>query len=212
MYKANDKDKYMIAALTFLIVLIVGTIYLRSNAMTEIILEDDSNISINVETLPQEAVPTAPIEEKKITAYICGYVNKPGNITVIEGTRLGDVLELVGGVMEEADLNIVNLAHKLSDEEMVYIPKKGEIIDEKVNLVPGAGNGSIISQKPGKVNINTASLDELDTLPGVGPSTASKIMEYRKKIGRFSVIEDLMKVTGIGDKKYDSLKDFIIVE
>ncbi len=222
MYKAKDKEKFIIAALILLIVLISGTIYLKSNAATEIILTESNsnnsnNSSTNVDALPSEAEPEAAandtVEEKSIIVYICGQVGRPGNITIAEGSRLGDAIEQAGGALENADLNIINLAHILSDAEMVYVPKKGEIIDEKASIVSSVSSSSpTASKKSGKVNINTASESELDTLPGIGPSTAVKIIEHRNQNGKFKTINDLKNVTGIGAKKFDSLKDFITVQ
>lgn len=194
--------------LVVLIIFISGTIYINQNRKTEIILAQG-----NEENLQVTPSPTAPILEEEIeniTVYICGSVKTPGNVTVAKDSRLGEVLSLVGGVLPTADLEAVNLAHKLVDEEMIYIPKKGDTSRPKLATVNTGVTSA--SQTPGKININTAGESELDSLPGIGPSTAKKIIDYRKAKGAFTAIEDIMNVAGIGEQKFSDLKDLITVK
>lgn len=128
---------------------------------------------------------------------------------------------MAGGNTEEADLSKVNLAYTLSDGQKVYIPKVGEEISEQNEFLEyissGFGNNDVIEEKNGiaiggeKVNINTAKQTELETLPGIGPSTAQKIIDYRTKNGLFETIEDIQNVKGIGDGKFEEIKDNICV-
>ncbi|MGI6189047.1 MAG: transporter [Clostridiales bacterium] len=149
----------------------------------------------------------------RIKVYITGQVKNPGVIEVDEGSRLIDVIELAGGALENADLNRVNLAVRVKDEGMYYIPEIGEEIEERnINGIAGndpAGSSSGTGQK---ININTADEAMLDTLPGIGPSKARGIIEYRNQNGPFQSIEEIKNVPGIGEKTFEQLKDLIAVE
>lgn len=153
---------------------------------------------------------------QKIKVYITGQVKNPGVIEVEEGSRLADVVELAGGALENADLMRVNLALKVKDEGMYYIPEIGEEIQEQdmQGIYGGAGNESSGSYSGAdqKVNINTADEAMLDTLPGIGPSKARRIIEYRNQNGPFQSIEEIKNVSGIGDKTFEQLKDLITVK
>ena len=123
--------------------------------------------------------------------------------------------------MEDADLSCINLAYILSDGQKIYIPKKGEIIKSKSNQMEYVSSdfGDNVLIEDGKdtgyggdkVNINTANQTELETLPGIGPSTAQKIIDYRNKNGKFNSIEDIQNVKGIGDVKYNKIKDYLSI-
>jgi competence protein ComEA len=122
-----------------------------------------------------------------------------------------DAIEAAGGPTGEADLNRINLARRVHDEEQIYVPQKGE---ESFPVSPPSGPSapSSSSQEGGKVNINTATAEELDTLPGVGPSIAQRIIDYRTTNGPFQSIEDIKNVKGIGDATFEKLKDKITVQ
>jgi competence protein ComEA len=144
-------------------------------------------------------------EHAKIKVYITGQVRNPGVVEVDEGSRLQDVVERAGGLLEGADLLRVNLAIKVKDEGMYVIPKEGEQMEE--------GYISPTTQTDnGKVNINTADESQLQTLPRIGPVLARSIIEYREENGPFQKIEDIKNVSGIGDKTFEGLKDLIKVE
>lgn len=138
-----------------------------------------------------------------------------------DGDRVYEAIEKAGGSLEEADLSKINLAYALSDGQKIYIPKKGEIINEENStteyISSDFGNNALIEDnntaesRGGKVNINTANQTELETLPGIGPSTAQKIIDYRSKNGKFDTIEDIQNVKGIGDGKFEDIKDNICV-
>lgn len=149
---------------------------------------------------------------KKIKVYIVGAVRYPGVIEVEEGSRLIDVLELAGGATEEADLERVNLALKVQDEGMYKIPKRGEELMDPSSAVSSTAPSIASGQGRQKVNINTADEAMLDTLPGIGPSKAKRIIEYREQNGPFKSIEEIKNVSGIGDKTFEQLKDLITVE
>lgn len=132
-----------------------------------------------------------------------------------------EAIEAAGGELEDADLSKVNLAYTLSDGQKIYIPKIGEIINEESEAIEYVtsdfGNNVLIEEDNntesggGKVNINTANQTELETLTGIGPSTAQKIIEYRNQNGKFGTIEDIQNVSGIGDSKFENIKNHICV-
>ncbi len=138
-------------------------------------------------------------EEKKITVHIKGQVNKPGIIVLNEGQRLHEAVELAGGALESADLNAINLAKLLKDGESIYIPTKGEFIE----------NTLLHNKISGKININSANKEQLTSLPGVGDTIADNIIKFRNSNNGFNSIEDLINVTGIGEKKFDKIKELI---
>ncbi len=139
-----------------------------------------------------------------------GAVNKPGLIVLSEGARVNDAVRAAGGFAESADTSAVNLAAPISDGQKLHVPAVGE-------QPSGAGQGSVAaSTAPGTsegaaVDINAASAEELDELPGVGPATAQAIIEEREQNGPFESVEDIMRVSGIGEKKFEKLKDSIRV-
>ncbi|HYF82613.1 MAG TPA: helix-hairpin-helix domain-containing protein [Clostridia bacterium] len=203
-------QKSIFAVILLVLVIISGTIYTRQEKSTEISLGEAIEVK---EAVPTPVAAAIEAEPEEISVYICGNVKNPSVIKVKEGTRLDEAIAMVGGANVEADLNIVNLAYRLEDEDMIYIPKKGEKLQGTSKTIPGVNTiKSVGVNKSGKVNINTAGESELDTLSGVGPATAKAIIQYRNQTGPFKSIEDIKKVKGIGDSKYNDLKDGITVE
>ncbi|MBT9130789.1 MAG: ComE operon protein 1 [candidate division WS2 bacterium] len=147
-----------------------------------------------------EIPPTTPAEPVEIVVSLAGAVNNPGVYTLKAGDRLYQVIELAGGFTEEAATENVNLARLLIDEDHIYIPKKGEVTDNPSSPTTG-----------GKININTATQVSLETLPGIGPALASRIISYRQTNGPFKTIEEIKEVSGIGDKRFEDIKDLITV-
>lgn len=152
----------------------------------------------------------------EVTVYISGAVKTEGVITMSSEDRLSDAIKVMGGIVEGADMNAINLAEKLVDGKHYVIPKQGDQIPVDVNAggsTSGAAQtaGENAQGQGGLVNINTATLEQLDTLPGVGEATANKIITYREENGGFKSIEDLKNVKGIGDKKFEDMKSSICV-
>lgn len=139
----------------------------------------------------------------EIKVYVTGLVKNPGVYTMEEGERVIDAINKAGGPLEEADLTNINLAQKVKDEQMIIVPKKGETN----NISPTS-----TIQKNEKININTATKEELQTLPGIGPVTAERIIEFRENKGSFKKIEDIMNVPRIGPKLFEQIKDKITVD
>lgn len=157
---------------------------------------------------------TEETESKKIYVYVVGQVNNPGVIEAYAGDRLKTIIEMAGGFSSEANIEKVNLAYEVEDGQKIIIPNIHDTEDLDENyIMTGAGANVVEGNSYGsKVNINKATQTELETLTGIGPSMASKIIEYRNKNGRFDKIEDLKNVPGIGESKYESIKDSIIVK
>jgi len=152
---------------------------------------------------PTSAPASTPGE---IGVYVVGAVLNPGVYFLPQGSRVEDALEAAGGPTDEADLVRVNLAKRVYDEEQIYVPRLGE---ENPPLPPPSGSPG--SQAGGKININTATVAELDTLPGIGPVLSQRIVDYRKANGPFAAIEDIKNVQGIGEATFEEIKELIFV-
>ena len=154
-----------------------------------------------------EKTEVSTTQEAVIFVDIKGAVKNPGVYQMKSGDRVKDALDAAGGLTDEADSQKVNLAQRVEDQMVIVVPKVGEEATE----IP-AGAMSKEASKEGKVNINTATVEELKTLKGVGEKKAEAIIEYRKKNGSFKTKEDLMKVRGIGKKLFDSFQERIVTQ
>jgi len=163
--------------------------------------------------------------EEEIKVYVVGCVKNPGIVVLKKGQLIADAINAAGGAAENADMENINLVYKLKDNVMLYIKSKDEAqTDGKageagkgVDIVRDSGgvvvnSGSSETKTGGKININTASVDELDTLPGIGEATAGDIIAYREKNGPFKKIEDIMNVPRIKQSRFNNIKDFITVD
>ena len=152
-------------------------------------------------------------KEYKIKVYVTGAVNFPGVIELEEGARIQDAINLAGGAKEDANLEKVNLAYCLEDGQKLYIPNIGE---NEVEYISTENGDNVIEKNPNsnnsKVNINTGGVEELKALPGVGDLLAQKIIDYREENGKFKTIDELKNVSGIGDKKFESMKEYVSVK
>lgn len=164
-------------------------------------------IPMEEEDSPFPFEPNISNESRDEPVYIYidikGEVKNPGVYKVLIDSRLFQLLTLAGGTTGEADTLAINLSLKLYDQQVIYIPSYSDefpiisyVIDDNVSKV---------------ININSASLEILDTLPGIGPSTAQSIIDYRTEVGFFISIEDIMNVTGIGEATFNEIKDLITV-
>ena len=155
-----------------------------------------------------------------VIIHITGSVKNPGIVKLKEGSRIEDAIESAGGLTENADITKVNLAYVVEDGTKIKIPSASEedIGDEDI-IDSKSGDNIIIKENTVSsnnstqtININKATEKEFETLPGIGPSLASKIIEYRNQNGKFESIEDIKNVNGIGDNKYEKIKDLITVK
>lgn len=141
-----------------------------------------------------------------VTVYVTGAVQQPGVVTVAAGARTADAVNACGGLLPQADAERVNMAQPVKDGQQIRVPEKKEI-----GTAGADGKAASGKDADGCINLNTADEKALDTLPGVGPATARKIIEYRESEGGFQSTEDLMKIKGIGQAKYDKLKDKVTI-
>lgn len=202
MNKINKKQKIV---LIFVSIFIVCVAYYINTSQSK------ENIINSEDTLEENKINT---EEEKIVIHISGAVNKEGVIEILSTARIKDAIEMAGGVKENADLTNINLAQVLEDGVKIYIPiKEEQVLEEKTSKNVEVNNIKLEdSNKTNIVNINTANQTQLETLPGIGASTALKIINYRKQNGKFNNIEDIKQVSGIGESKFNKIKNFIKVK
>ena len=208
----NKKQKIVLIIIISIITLGVAyyTYIMKTN--------DEFNVeeqSLEVEKDTEEENNEVKEEKSKIIIHVSGAVVNEGIVELEEKARVADAIEAAGGVTEDAYMRDINLASLLEDGMKVYIPTKEEVMQKEENSDYIIGSNNIIennnveSKKSGKVNINTATKEELDTLPGVGELTANKIISYREENGKFKSIEEIKEVSGIGDSKFEQIKDLI---
>jgi len=172
--------------------------------------------------VPPQPTPTAAPSPTPgpIQVFVNGQVAAPAVYTLPPQSRVADAIAAANGFTDEADTAVVNLALSLSDGAQVYVPAIGDNAPPPPVVVSQAGSQPAAGSQPtaaasadsgGLININTATMDELDALPGVGPSTAQKILDHRDENGRFNAIEEIMNVSGIGEAKFNQIKELITV-
>jgi competence protein ComEA len=165
--------------------------------------------------LPPDGATTVPAAVTPIVVQAAGAVVQPGVYRLAPGSRVADLVAAAGGLTPEGDPDRVNLASPLADGARVYLPRRGEA-DPPGPVSDGGGSaggsaGAAASVPPAPIDLNTATADQLDTLPGVGPATAGAIIDYRQRHGRFHSVEELGQVRGIGDAKLAQLRDLVRV-
>jgi competence protein ComEA len=213
MNEINKKQKIIIILIG--IASLIGISYFLFFKEEDTNIQELENISVTEETKEKE-------ENSKIMIHIAGAVQKEGILELDKNSRIADAIEKAGGLKEEACLDNINLAEILEDGSKIDIPTKTDAESQEHEVESTikqsktqstTKSDTITSQQTqkGKININTASQSELENLPGIGPSTASKIIEYRKENGKFKSIENIKDVKGIGDSKYNKIKDYITV-
>jgi competence protein ComEA len=161
-----------------------------------------------VSTAPAPAAALAPaqIAPARVVVHVVGAVRRPGLYRLAQGARIADAVERAGGPSRKADLAGVNLAAPLADGEQVVVPQRGAVAGAS-----GAGSGGAGSAgaPTGPVHLSTATLEQLDSLPGVGPVTAQKILDYREQHGAFTSVDELDAVPGIGPARLEQLRELV---
>lgn len=159
-----------------------------------------------------EGVPTSPSGDPELVVAVAGKVRRPGLVRLPAGARVADALEAAGGPLPGTDAALLNLARKVTDGELILVgvtappPAAGSATGATAGPAPAGGG---VAGPGGKVNLNTATRAELETLPGVGPVLAQRIIDFREQRGGFRAISDLKQVTGIGDARYEDLKALV---
>ncbi len=154
------------------------------------------------------ALETSPLT---VTVHVAGQVANPGVYAVPAGGRVADAVIAAGGTAAEADVEQLNLAARLSDGERIYVPKKGEAAPAVHGPAPAVGGAKPGGTPAGPVDLNTATAEQLEALPGVGPATSKAILAYRSSHGRFRSVTELMEVPGIGPAKLEALRPLVRV-
>ena len=236
-YSFEEKKKYIGIAAACILIVIAGIVYicnrsgidsdgpggfavqasadgavnagLESSALDDSLTNDDGITA-------GDSVAGDDVSSDSIYVHVCGAVKKPGLYEVAADSRIADVIEAAGGFTDKASKNYLNLATIVNDGQKIVVPSKSEV---KNGLV--AANGEPAQQigqdnlqqspKAAAVNINTASIEELMTIPGVGESKAKSIIEYRQKNGGFTCKEDIMNITGIKEGVFSKISDYIVV-
>ena len=191
-YFDDNREKIM-KTLILLIVL--------AAAVLVFLLKTGNEEQVKIEKNAVQAAEKTETAES-LVVDVGGAVNEPQVVELKPGSRVCDAIDAAGGLAENADITELNRAAEVTDGEKVYIPALG-------NKAAAEKGGD--SSETGKININSASSSELQTLTGIGPAKAEDIIDYRESSGKFKKIEDLKKVSGIGDKTFEKLKDMITV-
>lgn len=197
---SDDKEKIMrnkrivCSVIVIVCVVVAVIVYYMSDRTKESVVITDSKETVESTELWGEEDTL----RKKIYVYVCGQVNNPGVVCLEEGSRVVDVIVMAGGMTDKADLNVINQAEQVYDGQKVYVPAFNEVYVEDI-------------PDNGKVNINTADESELMTLPGIGESKATAIIDYRKANGGFKTIEDIMNIPGIKTSAFNKIKEYICV-
>jgi competence protein ComEA len=154
---------------------------------------------------PPQGAGVTGLPAARVVVDVVGAVRRPGLYRLEQGTRIADAVARAGGATGKADLSMVNLAAPLADGEQVVVPKRGA-----PGAAAGAGAaGAGAAATTGPVHLSTATLEQLDSLPGIGPVTAQKILDYRAKHGAFTSVDELDAVPGIGPSRMDQLHDLV---
>jgi len=154
---------------------------------------------------PPRGAGVTGLPAARVVVDVVGAVRRPGLYRLEQGTRIADAVARAGGATGKADLSMVNLAAPLADGEQVVVPKRGA-----AGAAAGAGAaGAGAAPTTGPVHLSTATLEQLDSLPGIGPVTAQKVLDYRAKHGAFTSVDELDAVPGIGPSRMDQLQDLV---
>jgi competence protein ComEA len=200
----------VLAAMVLIVGMVIGISITRDKAQPAAILTPPPYWG-------EMCVPAARVEgiiadptvtPEPLQVYISGAVTHPGIVTLPVGSLLADALEAVGGAADDADLDSINLAASLADNEHVIVPRRTATPQPAVEIVPATQEVAVAAL----VNINTATAAELEMLPHIGPAMAQRIIDYREAHGPFARIEDLQEVEGIGEMRYKDLAPLITVK
>ena len=169
-----------------------------------LLLRPGASASVRVApVVPASTVGARAAAAKAVVVDVVGAVRRPGLYRLTEGARVADALDRAGGATPRAQLDLVNLAAPISDGEQIVVPRRGA-------AAPAAsGAGAATGAPSGPVHLNTATLEQLDALPGVGPVTAQKILDYRQEHGAFRSVDELDAIPGIGPARLEQLRDLV---
>lgn len=208
-----EKKIYVLVGL----VVFVGAIFFfvsleKGNLELESVVDLQEENEISLEELTEPFTSTEPSSIPiKLVVDVKGAVKSPGVYEAIDGERIIDMITKAGGFLDDADQTKVNLSKKVADEMVIYVPKNGEETPLGFESIQTSTSSETSSEPSQKINMNEADSSTLQTLPGIGESKAKAIIEYRQTNGPFKCIEDLMNVSGIGEKTFEKLSSSIAV-
>jgi len=194
------RQRTAVAVLALVAVLGAGAVWARAAPQLGAPLDGPATATA-AQTLPRAT--QGPAATGRVAVHVAGRVRRPGLVRLAAGSRVLDAVRAAGGTTPGADLDAVNLARKLVDGEQVRIPARGQAVAAPPAGVPGA-------QAAGPLDLNTATAEQLDTLPGVGEVTAGRIVAYRSA-HPFTSVDELLEVPGIGQRRFEQLKDLVTV-
>lgn len=203
----RDHKPLMMAGIFAIMIMLYFTLGMEDSKQQEV---NGDMFKTEEGKLPEEQKEVAPeaVQPPEINmADIKGAIIHPGVYIVAEGSRVIDLIQQAGGLADDADPATVNFSQHVTDEMVIYIPKKGEEISTAAATQPNA-----MTAGKKTINLNAAGEAELLTLPGIGPAKAAAIIEYREVNGPFKSIEDIKEISGIGDKTFEKLKEEISVK
>lgn len=217
----NKKNKILLIVIVAIVAII--SYYFISDRKEEWLNNQEQNLEIKEEIKTNDQIENNSNEQQlekneNIIVHVSGAVNKEGIVELKDNSRIIDAIDKAGGLKDEADITNINLAYIIEDGMKIHIPSKEEkestiIVESNIDSGTVEQSNEIKSNnnKKLKININTATKTDLETLPGIGESTALKIIEYRKEKGKFKLIEDIKQVNGIGENKFNKIKELITV-
>ena len=203
--------EYKIIVICTCLGLLLGGFFLLKPAPPTLVKETNLQaevVAVSKDSSTEKEEKEEPVEKDLITVDVKGAVKAPGIYDLPVGSRVNDAVQKAGGLTEQADSKSLNLAQKVSDEALVYVPTKGE---EAASQQTGSGVASSTSKEK-KVNLNKASLEELKQVKGLGGKRAQDIIDHREANGKFKSVDELRKVSGIGAKTIEKLKDYVTVD
>ncbi|GLB46991.1 competence protein [Philodulcilactobacillus myokoensis] len=224
----NEYRRYLMIGSVVIVVLILIILFSNhqgdsqtnfSNNMSQA-SSMNTNSSSKIKNLHQTSNSFSQTSHNNLVVVdVKGAVKQPGVYRLPSSLRIDDAVEAAGGLTKSADGNHVNLAQKLNDQQVIYVPFRGEIKGKIVTNVNNTSSsqtsdisGSSSDSTSNKINLNTADENELQKINGVGEKKAQKILDYRKEHGDFNKIEDIKNIPGFGDRSFDNIKNFICVQ
>lgn len=215
----NKKNKILLIVIVAIVAII--SYYFIFDRKEEWLNNQEQNLEIKEEIKTNDQIENNSNERQlekneNIIVHVSGAVNKEGIVELKNNSRIIDAIDKAGGLKDEADITNINLAYIIEDGMKIHIPSKEEkestiIVESNIDSGTVEQSNEIKSNNNKKININTATKTDLETLPGIGESTALKIIEYRKEKGKFKLIEDIKQVNGIGENKFNKIKELITV-
>jgi competence protein ComEA len=184
------------AAVSLVLLILAGRLLLRPGA--------SASVHVPPPVMATGTVTAAASAAKAVVVDVVGAVRRPGLYRLTEGARVADALARAGGATARAQLDLVNLAAPISDGEQIVVPRRGV-----ATQAAGGASGGAAGVPAGPVHLNTATLEQLDALPGVGPVTAQKILDYRQEHGAFGSVDELDAIPGIGPARLEQLRDLV---